>query len=109
MRHRTAHSRSGPGTLLLGVASFTPYEEHAEVGSGDLGWEDAEGSPDPDFIPLPPVVEERCSGDVKVGEGKGKGDPGLQMDPTKLSRPQQVDIVTANAQQHARGCCVQRI
>jgi hypothetical protein len=64
------------GTLLR-VASFAAYEEHAEAGLGDLGWEDAEGSPDPDFLELLP--EERRAPDVKVEEDKEKGGLGSQV------------------------------
>jgi len=112
--HRMAHSHS----VSSGVASFAPYEEHAETGFGDLGWEDAEGSPDPDFLELPPNDEERYSINVKVGEetDKENGGLGLQMEQPKLAQAQKAapatknaSIVTASVRQPVRGCCARRL
>jgi len=115
---RESHCRAHPSSLsgtYLGVASFPPYEEHAETGFRDLGWEDAEGSPDPDFMELPFDVEERCSVDVNVGE-KEKGSLGLQVELPKLAQTQRgthatknAHSVIASAQQHVRACCARRL
>lgn len=116
-RHRGAHSRSVSGTSP-GVAPFAAYEEHTGTELGDLGWEDAEGSPDPDFIELLPDDEERCSVDVKVGERTDKENDGLglQMEQPKLAQAQLAAPATKNAsnvaagvRQHVRGCCARRL
>ena len=87
---RGAHSRSMSGTSL-GVASFAGYDENVEAGLGDLGWEDAEGSPDPDFLELP-LVEERHE---PVEEDKEECGLGLQVELPKL--PQKVAPLTKTA------------
>jgi hypothetical protein len=112
VRHCRAHSHFVAGTSL-GVAPFAPYGEHAEVGLGDLGWEDAEGSPDPDYLELPPV-EEHCFVDIKVENGKEKGGLGLHIGLPKLDQQatpvmKNASTVTANARLHARGCCARRL
>lgn len=113
VHHHRAHSHFVSGKWP-GVASFAPYEEHAGIEFGDLGWEDAEGSPDPDFIELLPDDEERCSVDVKVD--KENGGLGLQMEQPKFAQAQQVAPATKNAgivttivRQHVRGCCARRL
>jgi hypothetical protein len=101
--HRGAYSRSVSGTLL-GVASFVAYEEDAGAGLGDLGWEDAEGSPDPEFLELSSVVEERHSPDAKDEEGEERG-LGLQVEPPQKATPvtKTASMVTASARLNVGG------
>lgn len=114
MLHRGTHSHSVSGTSP-GIAPFAAYEEHTGTEFGDLGWEDAEGSPDPDFIELPPDDE---AVDVKVGEetDKENGGLGLQMEQPKQAQAQlaapatkNASIVAAGVRQHVRGCCARRL
>jgi len=91
--YRRAHSPSVSGKLL-GVASFAAYEEDVGAGFGGMGWEDAEGSPDPDFLELSPIVEERHSPDVKVEKDKERS-LGLQVELLEL--PQKATPVTKKA------------
>ena len=107
--HRRTHSRSVSRTLL-DVASFAAYEEDTEAGLGDLGWEDAEGSPDPDFFELP-FVEERHEPVEEDKEGRGLG---LQVELPKL--PQKVapltktaSTVTASARPNVGGRYAERL
>lgn len=107
--HR-AHSHSVSGTLL-GVASFAAYEEHAEASLGDLGWEDAEGSPDPDFLELPPVID---SPHVKVEVDKVAGGQRLRVEPPNYLQKaapvtKNASIVTASAPPHLRSYYAQRL
>jgi len=114
---RVCHNSHSVSGTWSGVASFAGYEEHVETEFGGLGWEDAEGSPDPDFIELLPD-EERYSVDVKVGEetDKENGGLGLQMEQPKLALAQQTapvtknaSIITASVRQQVRGCCARRL
>lgn len=112
LRHCGAHSRFVSGSLLDG-ASFSAYEEDAKAGLGDLGWEDAEGSPDPDFLELP-SVEERHEVDVKDEEDKEKRGLGLQVELPKSSQKtaaltKNASIVTASARPDVGGCCARRL
>ena len=99
--NRRAHSLSVSGTLLV-VASFAAYEEDAGAGLGDLGWEDAEGSPDPDFLELSPEVEVE-----KVEEPS----LGLQAKLPQKATPvtKNANFVTARARPEVGGRYVQRL
>jgi len=109
LRHCGAHSRFEPGSLL-DVASFAAYEEDAEASLGDLGWEDAEGSPDPDFLEFP-SVEEHHEADVKVEEDKEKRGLGLQVELPQKGAPltKNASIDTASARPDIGGCCARRL
>ena len=107
--HRRAHSLSASGTSL-DVASFAAYEEDTGAGLGDLGWEDAEGSPDPDFLELSPVVEERHLPDVKVKKVEERG-LGLQAKLPQKATPgtKNANIVTARVRPEVGGRYAQRL